>query len=211
MSFALRLAALLAFAGAALTIPSSPAGADATVNISHGEFFVTASLPSVEEGNITFNISNDGEIIHEFKVAKSDLPPDALPYNETDFVVDESQVNVLSGTDIFGPGETRTLTVGMEPGNYVLFCNVPSHYSAGSFVGFQVVAVQAPTSTAAPGTTPQNGVVPTAGPSAGTPILGPVGEGPTEGGGGSWWAIAALAALGIALAGLGAVTSRSRS
>jgi uncharacterized cupredoxin-like copper-binding protein len=203
MSLALRVAAILAFTGAVLTIPSSTA-ADATVAIGHGDFWITTSQPSVEAGNITFNVANEGAIIHEFKVVRSDLPPDSLPIIEDEFKVDESQVDVLGYTDIMQPGDTRTLTLNLPPGNYVLICNVASHYQAGSYAGFQVTAPPEPT------TAPSDGAAaPTAGPAPAQGGIPAVGQGPQEGGAvGSWWLLAGLCALGTSLATLGVVTRR---
>ncbi len=38
----------------------------------------------------------------------------------------------------FGPGQTRTLTLHLAPGHYVLLCNLPAHYAAGQRVDFTV-------------------------------------------------------------------------
>lgn len=201
MSLALRVAAILAFVGVVLAIPSSTA-ADATVAIGHGDFWITTSQPSVDAGNITFNIANQGEIIHEFKVVRSDLAPDSLPLIEEEFKVDESQVDVLAGTDIMQPGETRTLVLDLPPGNYVLICNIASHYQAGSYTGFQVTAPSEPTAPPDGGPAPTTGPAPT---QAGFPT---VGGGPQGGSAGSWWVLATLAALGTALAAAGTLAHR---
>jgi hypothetical protein len=65
MSLTFRVAAVLAFPGAGLTIPS--VAADATVDIAHGGFWITAGPASVEAGQVTFDVRNAGAIIHEFK------------------------------------------------------------------------------------------------------------------------------------------------
>ncbi len=201
MSLALRVAAILAFVGAALTIPSSTS-ADATVAIGHGDFWITTSQPSVEAGNITFSIANQGRVIHEFKVVQSDLAPGSLPLIEEEFKVDESQVNVLGATDIMQPGDTRTLVLNMPPGNYVLICNIASHYQAGSYTGFQVTAPPEPTAP------PDGGPAPTAGPAPTQASFPTVGGGPQGGSAGSWWVLATLAGLGAALAAAGALSHR---
>ncbi len=134
---------IIAAAGLFLGACDSNDGEDpteSTVDVAHGDFWVTTSQPSVEEGNVTFEVANEGAIVHEFKVVRSELPPDDLPLNEEEFVVDETQVEVMGFTDPMKPGETRTLTLNMPPGKYVLICNVASHYQAGSYVGFEVVA-----------------------------------------------------------------------
>lgn len=201
MSLALRFAAVLAFAGAALTIPSTAAGTE--LAIAHGDFWITSSQPSAEAGPITFNVANAGEIIHEFKVVRSDLPADSLPLIEEEFIVDESQVDVVGYTDIMQPGETQTLTLDMPPGNYVFICNVPSHYQAGSYMSFQVTIPEEPTVPA------DGGAAPTAAPPPAQDGFPTVGGGPQDGAVGSWWVLATLAALGVGLTALGFVVSRA--
>jgi uncharacterized cupredoxin-like copper-binding protein len=199
MSLAFRVVAILAFACAVLTIPA--VAADATVAIDHGDFYVTAEPAPVEAGTITFDIINSGKVIHEFKVVQSDLAPDSLPLIEEEFLVDESQVNVLGFTDIMQPGATRTMVLNMPPGNYVLICNIASHYQAGSYLGFQVTAPPAPTAPANGGPTPTVGPPPPREPPA-------VGGGPQGGDSGSWWVLAMLCAFGVGLTALGFATSR---
>jgi uncharacterized cupredoxin-like copper-binding protein len=201
MSLALRVAAVLAFAGAALTIPS--AAADATVDVAHGDFWITAGAASAEAGSITFDVANAGEIIHEFKVVRTDLPADSLPLIEEEFVVDESQLDVVGYTDIMQPGETRTLTLDMPPGNYVFICNVPSHYQAGSYMNFQVTVPEEATAPV------DVGPAPTAGPAPAQDGFPTVGGGPHGGNVGSWWVLASLAALGVGLTALGFASSRA--
>ena len=36
------------------------------------------------------------------------------------------------------PGQTRTLTLKLTPGHYVLLCNLPAHYKAGQHADFTV-------------------------------------------------------------------------
>jgi len=35
-------------------------------------------------------------------------------------------------------GETKTFTVDLAPGNYVLICNQPAHYQLGMHIAFVV-------------------------------------------------------------------------
>ena len=36
------------------------------------------------------------------------------------------------------PGATKTITIDLKPGHYVLFCNLPGHYAAGMHQDFWV-------------------------------------------------------------------------
>jgi len=40
--------------------------------------------------------------------------------------------------DELQPGTSGSLTLTLESGNYILFCNLPGHYGKGQYVGFTV-------------------------------------------------------------------------
>jgi uncharacterized cupredoxin-like copper-binding protein len=109
-----------------------------TVDVSVGEFFVTPSPATIGAGTVTFSVSNDGAIPHNFLVIKSDEDPSGLPVDGDTFTVDEDQVDVLGVSSDLDSGATEEVTVDLEQGNYVLICNIPTHYEAGTFVGFTV-------------------------------------------------------------------------
>ena len=54
----------------------------------------------------------------------------------------KGNVAVLSGVQgkipQFKPGVTKTLTLTLKPGHYVLLCNVPAHYQSGQRIDFTV-------------------------------------------------------------------------
>jgi uncharacterized cupredoxin-like copper-binding protein len=111
-------------------------GEGSTVNVALAEWSVTPDPASVSAGEVTFAVSNDGSVPHELVVIKSDLAPDALPIAEG--VVDESQVEFIGEVEQFDAGTTDTGTFSLEPGNYVLICNVTGHYSLGMHTAFTV-------------------------------------------------------------------------
>jgi uncharacterized cupredoxin-like copper-binding protein len=49
-----------------------------------------------------------------------------------------SEEGSVGSTDIVATGESTSLTVDLDPGAYVLICNVPEHYRAGMYIGFTV-------------------------------------------------------------------------
>lgn len=116
----------------------TPAEGATTVDVSLIEFSVDLSTDTVPAGTVTFNLSNDGAAAHSFEVIRTDLAPDALPYDEETFMVDEEQVDIVGRVEAFEPGESDELTVDLEPGSYVLICNVATHYEAGSYTAFTV-------------------------------------------------------------------------
>ena len=110
------------------------------VDASGNPFAVNASVGAVEHRKVTFNVTNNSRrpIAHELIVIKTDLPAGELPLG-VDGRVDENQVEIVGRTPVLAAGAlSATLTDVLKKGNYVLICNVGSHYTRGMRTGFQV-------------------------------------------------------------------------
>jgi uncharacterized cupredoxin-like copper-binding protein len=94
-----------------------------TLQVTLKEWSVETSKQQVKPGPVTFQVSNQGTMQHDFVVIKSDLPPDGLPVNDTG-LVSESQVNTVSHMVPFAAGSTQSLTLDLTPGKYLLICNI---------------------------------------------------------------------------------------
>jgi uncharacterized cupredoxin-like copper-binding protein len=138
----LALMALVCMVGACSSGPSTGPVA-ATVK----EWQISLSSTTLAAGAITFNITNGGDKEHEFVVRKTDLTSDKLPLN-ADGEVSEDATEL---TEVGDPSEVaeipsgssdRTLTVTLQPGHYVIFCNLHVedllHYQKGMHVDFTV-------------------------------------------------------------------------
>ncbi len=124
---------------ATATVPAAGNGAaGAEVDVGIREFEVIPSRETVAAGSVTFKVANEGAVVHTFSVVKSDLDPGELPLNEPLTAVDEAQVDVLASTAGIAPGSSEEVTLDLEPGRYVLMCNIDGHYVAGTFAGFTV-------------------------------------------------------------------------
>ena len=97
---------------------------------------ITPSVGSIAAGTVTFNVTNAGSDIHNFRVIRSDLAIDALPIDAG--AVDEGSVDVRGSAADLSGGGTETVEVDLEAGSYVLICNVPGHYLGGMRVAFTV-------------------------------------------------------------------------
>ena len=90
------------------------------------------SAKQIRAGKETFNVINTSQnFVHEFVVAKSDKPIEALLYKEDENELAEDALAVMNEIDDLEPGKSGTLTVNLEPGSYVLFCNKAGHFKAG--------------------------------------------------------------------------------
>lgn len=80
-----------------------------------------------DAGEVTFTATNNGNFPHEFVVIQGD-GYESLPLAEGGKVIeDELAPDALLGrTDRLSAGASEDLTVSLEPGNYVLLCNLGS-------------------------------------------------------------------------------------
>lgn len=91
---------------------SEPAsgGGGQTVAISATDFAFDPANPTVKAGAVTFNVTNDGKVVHEFEVEGNGFAKEV---------------------EDIEPGESAKLPVNLEPGTYELVCHLPGHEKAG--------------------------------------------------------------------------------
>ncbi len=109
---------------------------DGTIGIELGEFFVRPSSESVAAGEVTFQVENVGSTTHELVIYRTDEKPDAL--KQDGGVAQLDSAKVIDETDDLASGDDAELTVDLEPGTYLLLCNLPGHYASGQVVAFTV-------------------------------------------------------------------------
>jgi uncharacterized cupredoxin-like copper-binding protein len=124
-----RLLAATALAGAVALLAAIPALASshrsaATVKVSVSktkEFFFTVSPKSVPHGSVTFTITNNGNLPHDFELCTKAVP--------------SATATVCAGKKtpaLISPGQTAKLTVSVaKAGTYEYLCTVPGHAAAG--------------------------------------------------------------------------------
>ncbi len=122
--------------GATEPADTEPADQGTLVDVTMAEFTVTLLVDTVSAGTVKFVVRNTGAIDHNLRVIKTDLAPDALPTDAG--LADEGQLEVVATTEDFGPGESRDVSADLEPGSYVLICNIVGHYQSGMTVAFTV-------------------------------------------------------------------------
>jgi uncharacterized cupredoxin-like copper-binding protein len=117
-----------------------------TVNVALADFTITPDQTTVPAGLVTFVATNNGSMIHEMVVARTDLAPGALP-TMADGSVDEAMLDSPGEVSELDPAGTGMVTLDLAAGSYVLFCNVVmdnppaapvSHYALGMYLAFTV-------------------------------------------------------------------------
>jgi len=106
---------------------------------------VVPASASTSAGSVTFNVKNTGpKDAHEMVVIKTDLAPEALP-TKADGSIDEEGAGVTAMGEVeeVAVGTSKTVTIDLAPGKYVLVCNVVDgdeiHYKLGMRTAFEVL------------------------------------------------------------------------
>jgi uncharacterized cupredoxin-like copper-binding protein len=112
------------------------AAASATkIKVTEKEFKLSPSPGTAKHGSVTFTVKNTGALKHEFIVLKTSVAAGKLPIKGTTAKL----VGKVEGKiKPMAPGQTKTLTVTLPAGKYILLCNLPAHYKAGQRAAFTV-------------------------------------------------------------------------
>jgi len=92
------------------TTVTAGGGSGETVDISETEFKLDPSDPSTKAGNVTFQVTNDGQTVHNLEVEGN---------------------GVEEVTDDLQPGDQGVLSVDLQPGTYEMYCSIDSHREQG--------------------------------------------------------------------------------
>jgi uncharacterized cupredoxin-like copper-binding protein len=112
------------------------------VSVSLNQWTITPSATTVPAGSVTFDVSNDGTITHEFVVLQTDTPASEIPIksfeDEPERINEDTAGTNIGETGDMEAGAAQTLALDLAPGHYVFVCNLPSHYGEGMHVDFTV-------------------------------------------------------------------------
>ncbi|PZN07611.1 MAG: hypothetical protein DIU69_11360 [Bacillota bacterium] len=121
--------------------PADAVQVDATLK----EWAIEVSPAKVKAGKVYFLVDNVGpRAPHELVIVRTDRPADRLPV--VDGKVPEDQVEIIGEVEAFAPGTKASGVFDLEPGRYVLICNIVtredgrliSHYQEGMYATFTV-------------------------------------------------------------------------
>lgn len=137
-------------AAASAVTPSEAGSAmpEGTVHVVLGEWIVDPDPVTAPEGDVTFRADDQGGDDHELVIVRADDPSD-LP-TDADGAVDEDQIaedDFVGEIEELEPGSQDEATFTVDPGTYVLFCNITeteddgeieSHFAEGMYTTFVV-------------------------------------------------------------------------
>ena len=82
-----------------------------------------------KKGKVTVSAPNDGQIVHELVLLKTDADPANLP-KKGDEVDESASVGEIADVE---PGFTKKATFKLAPGKYAMVCALPDHYENGMY------------------------------------------------------------------------------
>lgn len=134
-------ASLASIAVALVALPAGGSGngkggVPVTVRATLSEYKIELKRSSAPAGKIRFKVTNAGTMNHELIVIRTNRAPGDLPVRGSQ-ASEKGAVGEIE-EDELGPGDTRSLTLRLKRGKYVLICNVPDHYQNGQYLRFIV-------------------------------------------------------------------------
>lgn len=134
------VAVALAAGGLIAAWPASSAPPAATVHATESEYGIALDATSVPHGHVEFVVHNTGQMTHELVAFKSDLGEGDFPMTGNRVNEDGAGITHLDPeAENVAPGHSKTITLDLQPGRYVIICNLPAHYGMGMH---QVITVR---------------------------------------------------------------------
>ena len=106
---------------------TQPAAAGRALTIRMTEFAFDPKDTSAKAGKVTITAPNDGSVVHELVLLKTDEDPAALP-KKGDAVDESTSVGEIADVE---PGSTKKAMFKLAPGKYAMVCALPGHYEGG--------------------------------------------------------------------------------
>jgi uncharacterized cupredoxin-like copper-binding protein len=100
---------------------------------------ITVDQATVPAGEVTFEVTNTSkDLIHEMVLSPVADTSTELPYKQAEEKVDEDAAGHFGEVAELDPGAKGALTITLEPGTYILYCNIPGHYITGMWTTITV-------------------------------------------------------------------------
>jgi uncharacterized cupredoxin-like copper-binding protein len=137
-AFIVAAVAALALAAAACSSGESAGGGGKKVATTLDDYSITPSVGSVRAGAVTFEVENVGATEHEMVVIRTDLDPADIPVENHEANEEASGMTPVGEVEDVQPGASTELKLTLEPGSYVLLCNIKKHFERGMVTQFEV-------------------------------------------------------------------------
>jgi uncharacterized cupredoxin-like copper-binding protein len=100
---------------------------------------VTVDTAEIPAGEVKFVVINESpNFYHAVTISPVADPSVELPYLTDKMMVDEEAAGVTARAKELRPGASGSVTVDMQPGTYILYCNIAGHYAMGMWTLLKV-------------------------------------------------------------------------
>lgn len=105
----------------------SPESSATTVAATLTDETISLDPMTVPAGRVVFDISNEGDAVHEFEVFTGEATDISVVNN----VAVTGSLELIDEAEDIVPGMSLTLEVTLDAGDYVIICNLPGHVANG--------------------------------------------------------------------------------
>lgn len=93
---------------------------------------ITVDTVEIPSGEVTFTVINESpNFYHALTISPAVDPSKELPYLNDKMMVDEDAAEITARAKELRPGASGSVTADMQPGTYILYCNIAGHYAMG--------------------------------------------------------------------------------
>lgn len=93
---------------------------------------ITVDAVEISAGEVKFIVINESPTFyHALTISPVVDPSRELPYLKDKMMVDEEAAGITARAKELRPGASGSVTVDMQPGTYILYCNIAGHYAMG--------------------------------------------------------------------------------
>ena len=121
----------------AATLVLSSCSAQGGVSVTLDEWSLEADPASTEAGDVTFTARNRGDVVHQLLVLQTTRSFDGLPVRKGVVRLDARGITEVGEIPVVAEDDAEALSLTLRAGDYVLICNIASHYSNGMRARFR--------------------------------------------------------------------------
>lgn len=128
----------LALAACSSKEASNEAGGASQVATTLDDYAIRLAETTLSAGDVTFKIENVGATEHEMVVIRSDVAIEDIPVEGDEANEEGPGMTPIGEVEGVQPGETTELVLTLDPGRYILLCNLAKHFGRGMVTEIQV-------------------------------------------------------------------------
>jgi len=100
---------------------------------------IAVNPKELRPGTVRLDVTNlASSLVHEMQIARITDESEILPYDQSRNKVDQEGLEVLGSVSEISPSKSASIILDLDPGKYLLFCNVAGHYMAGMWAVIEV-------------------------------------------------------------------------